>query len=89
MISPRWVMAVPGRHVTTAVTAGDPFIYGGIMNTFWDSRQHEQAEAVAKPAAKPLTGRPDRLTIINADDIINLKIALGTYESLEEFLEVV
>ena len=33
-----------------------------------------------------LSGRPDRQTIINQDDIINLQIALHKSESLEDFL---
>lgn len=33
------------------------------------------------------TGRPQRSTIINQDDIINLHIALHKSESFEEFLE--
>lgn len=34
-----------------------------------------------------LKGRPNRVTVINADDITNLKIALETSKSLEEFIE--
>lgn len=34
-----------------------------------------------------LTGRPERETAIGNDDIINLKIALETSKTLEEFLE--
>lgn len=31
-------------------------------------------------------GRPDRQTVIGSDDILNLKIALETSTSLEDFL---
>lgn len=34
-----------------------------------------------------LKGRPDRQTVIGADDILNLRIALETSRSLEEFIE--
>lgn len=33
-----------------------------------------------------LGGRPERINIIDADDIANLRIALNTCESLEDFL---
>ena len=35
-----------------------------------------------------LSGRPNRDTIINNEDIINLRIALGSYKSLREFLSM-
>jgi hypothetical protein len=34
-------------------------------------------------------GRPERNTIIGADDIMNLRIALNTATSFEEFLALV
>ena len=34
-------------------------------------------------------GRPKRDTIINSEDILNLKIALGTCKSIKEFCEVI
>jgi len=36
-----------------------------------------------------LTGRPERDTVINDEDIANLKIALETARTLEEFLALV
>jgi len=36
-----------------------------------------------------LSGRPERDTCINNEDIINLKIALATAQSLEAFLLLV
>jgi len=63
---------------------------------FWEARQHEQALEAQALSSKPwltaiplFEGRPERDTIINDDDIINLKIALGSSNSLESFLEVV
>jgi len=34
-----------------------------------------------------LTGRPDRDTIIGQDDILNLKIALGSTNDVNEFIK--
>jgi len=51
-----------------------------------DKRQI-RLEEVMKPDYIPfLGGRPERLTVIRADDIVNLKIILNTTESVEEFL---
>lgn len=36
-----------------------------------------------------LEGRPERDTIINKEDILNLKIALNTAKSLQDFFSVV
>ena len=36
-----------------------------------------------------LSGRPERETVISADDILNLRIALETVESFDLFLETV
>jgi len=37
-------------------------------------------------ALQPLTGRPQRLTDIGADDILNLKITLETTTSIDDFI---
>jgi hypothetical protein len=51
-----------------------------------DKRQI-RLEEVMKPDYIPfLGGRPERLTVIRTDDIVNLKIILNTAESVEEFL---
>ncbi len=44
---------------------------------------------VIKNVSVVFTGRPVRDTVINGDDLVNLKIALETSSSLEEFLEKV
>jgi len=36
-----------------------------------------------------LSGRPKRITVINKDDIMNLKINLNTIKTFNEFLEKV
>lgn len=36
-----------------------------------------------------IEGRPERDTVINEEDIMNLKIALATARSFEEFLSLV
>ena len=36
-----------------------------------------------------LSGRPERDRAINDEDIVNLKIAINTAKSLDEFLELV
>lgn len=61
--------------------------------------QYEQSEVkmkntnseneVIKNVSVVFTGRPVRDTVINGDDLVNLKIALETSSSLEEFLEKV
>jgi hypothetical protein len=51
-----------------------------------DKRQI-RLEEVMKPDYIPfLGGRPERLTVIKTDDIVNLKIILNTTESVEEFI---
>jgi hypothetical protein len=51
-----------------------------------DKRQI-RLEEVMKPDYIPfLGGRPERLTVIRMDDIVNLKINLNTTESVEEFI---
>ncbi|MBN2036774.1 MAG: hypothetical protein JW768_08545 [Chitinispirillaceae bacterium] len=51
-----------------------------------DKRQI-RLEEVMKPDYIPfLGGRPERLTVIRMDDIVNLKIILNTTKSVEEFL---
>jgi len=51
-----------------------------------DKRQI-RLEEVMKPDYIPfLGGRPERLTVIRADDIVNLKINLNTIASVEEFI---
>jgi hypothetical protein len=51
-----------------------------------DKRQI-RLEEVMKPDYIPfLGGRPDRVTIISPDDIMNLKINLNTIQSVEEFI---
>lgn len=44
---------------------------------------------INKCLGRPALERLDRDTVINGDDITNLKIALGTADSLESFLEMV
>lgn len=56
---------------------------------FWQDRFEGQVKELArhKRFHIPLfDGRPNRETVINQDDIINLKIALNTL-SFKEFLE--
>jgi hypothetical protein len=36
-----------------------------------------------------LTGRPEREQVINDDDILNLRIAVETAETMEELLSVI
>ncbi len=43
---------------------------------------------VFRPDVPKLTGRPKRETVISEDDILNLRIALNTFTSLDVFLEV-
>lgn len=55
-----------------------------------DPTRHAWAkQAVSKDFIPWKGGRPERETVINDEDICNLKIALGTAQSLEHFLEVV
>lgn len=43
----------------------------------------------AKKYSKLCTGRPDRETIINDEDVMNVVIALGQAKSVEQFLELI
>lgn len=47
------------------------------------------AKAMKEERLKLFRGRPARDTEINKEDIINLKIALNSSKTLEEFLEQV
>lgn len=46
-------------------------------------------DAMVNVGKKLVTGRPDRDSIITADDQLNLKIALGNCNSVEEFLAMI
>ena len=48
-------------------------------------KKHINREAVAVMRSK----RPKRDTVIGQEDIINLKIALGTAKTIEEFIKLV
>jgi hypothetical protein len=51
-------------------------------------RRQIHLEKVMRPDYIPfLGGRPKRTVVINGDDIMNLKIALHTYDSVESFLK--
>lgn len=52
-------------------------------------REFRMQEAPEEKAIAVLSNRPERETIISEDDILNLRIALNTESSLEEFIEVV
>jgi hypothetical protein len=44
-------------------------------------------EDILKPDYIPfLSGRPERETVINADDLMNLEIVMNTTNSVEEFM---
>jgi hypothetical protein len=51
---------------------------------FTPRRLKEMREELER--AEMFKGRPDRQTVINQDDILNLRIALETSTSLEDFL---
>jgi hypothetical protein len=51
--------------------------------------EYEVPTFVRNQVAVEIKSRPVRDLIINEDDIINLKIALETAKSLDEFLEMV
>jgi len=54
-----------------------------------DKRQ-VKLENIMKEGYIPfLSGRPDRNTVIGSDDVLNLRIALNTTGSVEEFLKVI
>lgn len=50
-------------------------------------KRHIRLEEIMKPDYIPfLGGRPERLTVIRTDDIVDLKINLNTTDSVEEFI---
>lgn len=49
----------------------------------------ENARKVEEKVIEFLGGRPERETVINDEDITNLKIALETSKTLEQFLSLV
>jgi len=54
-----------------------------------DKRQ-VKLENIMKEGYIPfLSGRPDQNTVIGSDDVLNLRIALNTTGSVEEFLKVI
>lgn len=66
----------------------------------WSKQQFEEAMDLFKRSAKLYTNntnenavkkekRPDRDTTINKDDVTDLKIFLGTCDSVDEFLRKV
>jgi len=60
------------------------------MDQFIDDIAQRALEAgVFDNPQRALQNKPDRETVINRDDVTNLKIALGTADSLESFLEMV
>jgi hypothetical protein len=51
-------------------------------------KRHIHLEKVMKPDYIPfLGGRPERVTVIGEDDVVDLKINLNTTASVEEFIE--
>ena len=62
----------------------------GFGNSYDPRTDYEELQEMqAFSRSEKVSGRPERETIIQEDDITNLKIALGTAQSLEHFLEVV
>jgi hypothetical protein len=57
----------------------------GIMETEMQKSTRKKTNSIFVE----LTGRPERDTVINEEDIANLKIALETARTLEEFLALV
>jgi|WetSurMetagenome_2_1015567.scaffolds.fasta_scaffold315940_2 hypothetical protein len=55
-------------------------------NKIIDKRQIRLEEVMKADYIPFLGGRPERLTVIRADDIVNLKINLNTTDSSEEFI---
>ena len=55
----------------------------------YKSLDERKAEQQTSPLFVSLTGRPDRDTIIDQDDLINLTIALNTTNDISEFIKVV
>ena len=54
-----------------------------------DKRQVRLEEILRKDYIPFLGGRPKRATIIQHDDILNLRILLNTTDSIEELLKIV
>jgi hypothetical protein len=54
-----------------------------------DRRRVSLNEVMAKDYIPFLSGRPKREMTINANDVMNLKIALNTTGSIEEFISQV
>jgi hypothetical protein len=54
-----------------------------------DSRRFKLEKVLRKGEIPFLSGRPQRREVINQNDILNLRIALNTEESLEAFLKQV
>ena len=50
---------------------------------------HPSMRKYLDPKSVELTGRPKRDTIISSDEILNLKIALETTSTINEFLKVI
>lgn len=48
----------------------------------------EDSKKEPKKLATSLSGRPDRETVINDDDLLNIQIAFGSAKSFEELLEL-
>lgn len=61
------------------------------MDQFLDdvASRYERARSILEGMKPEELSKPDRETVINGDDITNLKIALGSANSLESFLEMV
>jgi hypothetical protein len=59
-------------------------------NPFRDPPWKRRATSDQAPDKIPmLAGRPERETVIDLDDRLNLSIALGTTSNVKEFLEVI
>jgi hypothetical protein len=54
-----------------------------------DKRKVKLEEVMNKDFIPFLGGRPNRETVINMDDIVNLEILLNTTKSVDEFLNKV
>jgi hypothetical protein len=56
--------------------------------SYWDHRFDDQAKVITESSKIPwLGGRPERDTIIDKEDICNLKIALGQYPDVKDFVK--
>lgn len=54
--------------------------------SFWEHRNIAEAAKFKKDYIPFLAGRPNRETIINNDDIMNLRITLETTKDVKEFI---